>query len=101
MTRSGLPTHNVENGGYTVISDGRELAYIRNNDGLRVYIIDKPRQVNRLGIEFELAGLDLREVQYLVDEAEQVGAVRHSHGAAGSSAFSVPKRAALEQRGTC
>jgi hypothetical protein len=38
-------------------------------------LIDKPCQVNRLGIEFELAGLDLREVQYLVDETQEVGAV--------------------------
>jgi hypothetical protein len=29
-------------------------------------LIDKPGQINRLGIEFELAGFDLREVQYLV-----------------------------------
>src|SRR4029434_9303582 len=36
-------------------------------------LIDKPCQINRLGIEFELAGFDLREVQYLVDEAQQVG----------------------------
>src|SRR5262249_8411296 len=30
-------------------------------------------QIHRLGIEFELAGLDLREVEYLVDEAQEVG----------------------------
>src|SRR5262249_55596880 len=30
-------------------------------------------QINRLGIEFELAGFDLREVEYLVDEAQEVG----------------------------
>jgi hypothetical protein len=35
--------------------------------------IDEPSQINRLGIELELAGFDLREVQYLVDEAEEVG----------------------------
>jgi signal transduction histidine kinase len=35
-------------------------------------LIDKPRQVNRLGIEFELSRLNLGEVQHLVDEAEQV-----------------------------
>jgi adenylate cyclase len=28
-------------------------------------LIDKPCQIHRLGIEFELAGFDLREVQYL------------------------------------
>src|SRR5262249_58720744 len=37
------------------------------------YLIDKPGQVHRLGIEFELAGFDLREVQYLVDEAQEMG----------------------------
>jgi hypothetical protein len=36
-------------------------------------LIDKPCEINRLGIEFELAGFDLREVQYLVDEAQEVG----------------------------
>jgi hypothetical protein len=36
-------------------------------------LIDEPSQINRLGIEFELAGLDLGEVQYLVDEAKEVG----------------------------
>ena len=36
-------------------------------------LIDKPGQIHRLGIEFELAGFDLREVQYLVDEAKEVG----------------------------
>src|SRR5437016_8227176 len=36
-------------------------------------LIDKPCQINRLGIEFELAGFDLREVEYLVDEAQEVG----------------------------
>jgi ABC-type uncharacterized transport system substrate-binding protein len=35
-------------------------------------LIDKPRQIHGLGIEFKLAGFDLREVQYLVDEAKQV-----------------------------
>jgi hypothetical protein len=33
-------------------------------------LIDKPCQIHRLGIEFELAGFDLREVQYLVDEPQ-------------------------------
>jgi hypothetical protein len=33
-------------------------------------LIDKPGQIHRLGIEFELAGFDLREVQYLVDEPQ-------------------------------
>src|SRR5215216_1869280 len=32
-----------------------------------------PGQFNRLGIEFELTGFDLREVKYLVDEAQEVG----------------------------
>jgi hypothetical protein len=36
-------------------------------------LIDKPRQIHRLGIEFELPGFDLREVQHLVDEAKEVG----------------------------
>jgi len=31
------------------------------------------RQMNRLGIEFELAGFDLRYVEHLVDEAKEVG----------------------------
>jgi hypothetical protein len=30
---------------------------------------NKPSQIHRLGIEFELTGFDLREVKYLVDEA--------------------------------
>ena len=47
------------------------------------------------GIEFELAGLDLGEVEHLVDEAEQVGAGADARGLSGSCAFSVPKRAAL------
>src|SRR5215467_6903192 len=34
--------------------------------------IDKPGQIDRLEIEFKLAGLDLREVENLVDEAKQV-----------------------------
>ena len=34
----------------------------------------KPGQIDPLGIELELAGFDLREVQYLVDEAKEVGA---------------------------
>jgi hypothetical protein len=36
-------------------------------------LIDEPCQINRLGIEFELAGFDLRKIQYLVDEAKEVG----------------------------
>jgi hypothetical protein len=32
-------------------------------------LIDEPGQIDRLGIEFELTGFDLREVEYLVDEA--------------------------------
>ncbi len=35
-------------------------------------LIDKPGQIHKLGIEFELAGFDLREVQHLVDEAKEV-----------------------------
>src|SRR4029453_6729167 len=35
--------------------------------------IDKPGQINGFRIEFELAGFDLGEVQYLVDEAKEVG----------------------------
>ena len=31
-------------------------------------------EFHRLGIELELAGLDLRKIEYLVDEAKQVGA---------------------------
>ena len=36
-------------------------------------LIDKRCQVNRLEIEFELAGFDLGEVEHLVDEAKEVG----------------------------
>jgi hypothetical protein len=36
-------------------------------------VIDELRQIDRLGIEFELTGFDLREVEYLVDEAQEVG----------------------------
>src|SRR5215216_6762047 len=35
--------------------------------------VDQQGQIHRLGIELELAGVDLREVEHLVDEAEQVG----------------------------
>src|SRR5947208_3429652 len=35
-------------------------------------LIDKPCQINRLGIELELAGFDLREVEHLVDETKEV-----------------------------
>src|SRR5262249_40028020 len=35
---------------------------------------DKPGQIHRLGMELELAGFDLREVKYFIDEAEEVGA---------------------------
>src|SRR5262249_42115989 len=37
-------------------------------------LIDKPGQVHRLGIAFELAGFDLREGEYLVDEGQEGGA---------------------------
>jgi hypothetical protein len=36
-------------------------------------LVDKPFQINRLGIEVELPGFDLREVQHLVDQAKEVG----------------------------
>jgi hypothetical protein len=55
--------------------------------------IEKPGQTNGLGIEFELTGLDLREVQNFVDEAQEVGP-GGIHKRSGSSAFSVPNRAA-------
>src|SRR5262249_18443481 len=42
-------------------------------------LVDKPGQINRLEIEFELAGFDLRKVEYLVDEAlEMVGRGIHA-----------------------
>src|SRR5262249_60880595 len=37
-------------------------------------LIDERRQIHRLGAELELAGLDLREVEHLIDKAEQVRA---------------------------
>src|SRR6516165_9739176 len=37
-------------------------------------LIDEACQIDRFGIEFELTGFDLRQVQYLVDEAQEVGA---------------------------
>jgi hypothetical protein len=37
-------------------------------------LVDEARHIDRLWIEIELAGLDLREVQHLVDEAQEVGA---------------------------
>ena len=37
-------------------------------------LVDQRRQIHRLRAELELAGLDLGEVEHLVDEAEQVGA---------------------------
>jgi hypothetical protein len=36
-------------------------------------LVDKPGNINRFGIEFELAGFDLREVEHLVDEAKEMG----------------------------
>src|SRR4029450_9303588 len=36
-------------------------------------LVDEPGQIDTLGIEFELAGFDLREVEDLVDEAQEVG----------------------------
>ena len=38
------------------------------------HLVDQRRQTYGRGIELELAGLDLREVEHLVDKAEQVGA---------------------------
>src|SRR5262249_61127713 len=35
-------------------------------------LIDQAGQIDRLEIEFELAYFDLREVQYLVDQAQEV-----------------------------
>src|SRR6516225_9876535 len=35
-------------------------------------LIDKPCQINRLGIKFELASFDLGEVEHLVDEAKEM-----------------------------
>ena len=35
-------------------------------------LVDQRRELHRLRIELELAGLDLGEVEHLVDEAEQV-----------------------------
>ena len=57
-------------------------------------LIDEPTQVHRLGIEFELAGFDLGEVQYLVDEAQEMGA-GGINTAQRLLCLSVPKRAAL------
>src|SRR5262249_46847574 len=37
-------------------------------------LIDKPGQIHSLGIEFELAGFDLRQVEYFVFWAWEVGA---------------------------
>src|SRR5262249_39164522 len=37
---------------------------------------DQARQIDRLGIELELAGFDFREIQNLIDETEQVRAGR-------------------------
>ena len=38
------------------------------------HLVDQGRQVHGFGVELELAGFDLREVEHLVDEAEKVGA---------------------------
>src|SRR5262249_39228336 len=37
-------------------------------------LVDEPSQIHSLGVEFELACFNLREVQDLVDEAQEVGA---------------------------
>src|SRR5262249_57347279 len=56
------------------------------------HLIDESDQIDRLEIEFELAGFDLREVQYLrLRRWLPAAFTRRS----GSSAFSVPDRAAL------
>jgi hypothetical protein len=36
------------------------------------HLLDQRRKLDRLRVEFELAGLDLGEVEHLVDEAKQV-----------------------------
>jgi hypothetical protein len=36
-------------------------------------LVDESRQIYRFGIELQLAGLDLREIQHLVDEAKEMG----------------------------
>jgi hypothetical protein len=36
-------------------------------------LVDKPGQIHRLEIEVELAGFDLRKVEYLIDQAQEVG----------------------------
>jgi hypothetical protein len=36
-------------------------------------LVDKPGHINRFGMEVELARFDLGEVQYLIDEAKEVG----------------------------
>src|SRR5262249_56795805 len=36
-------------------------------------LVDEPRQINRLEIEVELAGFDLREVEYIVDQGQGGG----------------------------
>ena len=52
-------------------------------------LVDQSGQIHRLGIELELAGLDLGEVEYLVDGAEQVrvrgiGAAQRLQGLLGT-----------------
>src|SRR5262249_41133262 len=58
-------------------------------------LVNEPGQIHRLEIEFELAFFDLREVQYLVDQAQEVRPPAAFTRCKGSCAFSVPKRAAL------
>src|SRR5262249_9166644 len=36
-------------------------------------LVDEPCQIDRLGIEFELSGFNFGKVQYLIDEAQEVG----------------------------
>ena len=58
------------------------------------HLVDQRRELHRLRVELELAGLDLGEVEHLVDKAEEVVPARFTR-CSGSSAFSVPNRAAL------
>src|SRR5262249_27670166 len=48
------------------------LVFLGELPGSPDHFIDQPRQIDRLGIEIELSGFDLREVESLVDETQQV-----------------------------
>jgi len=56
------------------VNDEAVLVLLGKLSGGADDLVDEPGQIHRLGIEFELAGFDLREVKYLVDEAKEVGA---------------------------